>query len=78
MISQAGYLPDLLEKLTSTEFEDSFSKRVSEAWVSRILAQVSKKTTGKLQDSIFHERGNDLIRKFFQIINFIQNSNNAH
>ena len=47
MISQAGYLPDLLEKLTNTEFEDSFSKRVSEAWVSRILAQVSKKTTGK-------------------------------
>ena len=26
MISQAGYLPDLLEKLTNTEFEDSFSK----------------------------------------------------
>ena len=51
MISQAGYLPDLLEKLTNTEFEDSFNKRVSEAWVSRILAQVSKKTTGKLQDS---------------------------
>jgi len=47
MISQAGYLPDLLEKLTNTEFEDSFSKRVSEAWVSRILAQVSKKTTEK-------------------------------
>ena len=40
MISQGGYLPDLLEKLTSTKFEDSFSKSVSEAWVSRILAQV--------------------------------------
>ena len=77
MISQAGYLPDLLEKLTNTEFEDSFSKRVSEAWVSRILAQVSKKTTGKLQDSIFYERANNLIGKFFQIINFIQNSNDA-
>ena len=44
MISQAGLLPDLLEKLTNTHFEDSFSKRVSEAWVSRILSHVSKKS----------------------------------
>ena len=44
MISQAGFLPNLLDKLTNTQFEDPFSKRVSEAWISRILAQVSKKT----------------------------------
>ena len=59
MISQAGYLPDLLEKLTITEFEDSFSKRVSEACVSRILAQVSKKTTEKsnLRNAQIHSGG---------------------
>ena len=44
MISQAGCLPNLLEKLTNTQFEDPFSKRVSDAWISRILAQISKKT----------------------------------
>jgi len=47
MISQAGCLPSLLDKLTNTQFEDPFSKRVSEAWISRILAQVSKKTVDK-------------------------------
>jgi len=52
MISQAGCLPNLLEKLTTTHFEDPFSKRVSEAWISRILAQISKKTVDKSNNSM--------------------------
>ena len=56
MISQGGYLPDLLENLTSTKFEDSFSKSVSEAWVSRILAQVKVGEVDSLTQHQFNRK----------------------
>ena len=67
IISQAGLLPNLLEKFVVVKHENSFCEKVGSAWTSKLLYQISKKSNGLIKISAEdqnQEKWNEFIENY--------------